>query len=118
MTDSNETIMYESGYNAGYVKGINESLDCKTNKLNINTGDILVYSYDKTKNTCEEVGNVYNLLSEQYPDYHIIAIPDTTSLKSCNMEELENIFSHIFKSCIFKRLENIKFDDGGENSNV
>ena len=62
-----------------------------TNDVN----EVLVYYYDKEKNTCEDVNNVVGYLSNQYPDCEIIAIPNSSSLKSCTVAELEQYIEYI-----------------------
>lgn len=42
-----------------------------------------------------QVINILDLLKEQFPSNEVIALPDTTSLKSCSKDVLENIISII-----------------------
>lgn len=62
-----------------------------TNDVN----EVLVYYYDKEKNTYEDVNQVVGYLSNQYADCKIIAIPNSSSLKSCTIAELEQCMEHI-----------------------
>ncbi len=95
MIDSNETVMYESGRDAGYLERYEDGLSTKVEKLNPHPTEALTLFYDIENMTCEQVFDNVEYLKNKFPNNKVVAIPDKTSLESCSKDVLENIISMI-----------------------
>lgn len=94
--NNNEKAIYNSGYDTGYTKGVNDGLACSIDGMHLKLDDFLIYNYDKNKETLANVNNAVGRI-HQYSGRVVFAVPDSASLKSCNIAELENIVAYISK---------------------
>lgn len=95
MIDSNETIIYENGYDAGYAKDVDDTLNHIIDKLQLNNGDIILCRYDMYKDDVATVEHAVKYLSKICPEYQVVAIPNSLSLQNCTIIELERCIKYI-----------------------
>lgn len=62
-----------------------------------NPTDIVVWTFNRYSMTCQERANIFQSIKEVFPNNKIIAIPDESSIKTCNQAELEQIADNIQK---------------------
>lgn len=95
MIDSNETIMYENGKDAGYVDGFEQGLLSNVKKLDPHPTEAITLFYDREDMDELDVSDAVYLLQEKFPNNKVIALPNKESLESCSKDVLENIISMI-----------------------
>ena len=95
MIDSNETIMYENGRDAGYVDGFEQGLLINVKKLDPHPTEAITLFYDREDMDELDVSDAVYLLQEKFPNNKVIALPNKESLESCSKDVLENIISMI-----------------------
>lgn len=95
MIDSNETLAYESGRDAGYAEGYEDGINLNINKIDLHPIEAVVLKFNFNDYPLDFIEFVFNLVTEKLPNNSVIAIPDKTSLESCSKEVLENIISMI-----------------------
>ena len=78
-----------------YEKGFQDGVKCNFYKLKLHPKEAIVYLFDKDKETLDELNNMMKCLSKLFPNYHIVAIPSTSTLKSYSKDVLENFISLI-----------------------
>ena len=97
MIDSNETLAYESGRDAGYAEGYEDGVNLNINKIDLHPTEVVVLTFNFNDYPLDFIESVFNLVTEKLPNSSVIAIPDKTSLESCSKDVLENIISMISK---------------------
>ena len=95
MVDSNETLMYESGRNAGYVEGYEAGIMTKVEKLEPHPTEAIVFGFDFDKINFDDAYDLFNDIKSKFPNNTVVAIPHYLSLSSCSKDVLENIISTI-----------------------
>ena len=95
MVDSNETLAYESGRDAGYVEGYEAGIMTKVEKLEPHPTEAIVFGFDFDKINLNDTYDLFNDIKSKFPDNTVVAIPDYISLQSCSKDVLENIISMI-----------------------
>ena len=95
MVDSNETVMYENGRDAGYAEGFEYGLLSNVKKLNPYSTEAITLFYDREDMDELDVSDTVYLLQREFPNNKVIALPNKESLESCSKDVLENIISMI-----------------------
>lgn len=99
MIDSNETLAYENGRDAGYLEGYAEGyengLNSKIKIIDLHPTEAVVLSFNFNDYNLYDMRDIFESVKNQLPNNTIIAIPDKISLKSCSKDVLENIISMI-----------------------
>lgn len=95
MIDSNETLAYESGRDAGYADGYEDGINLNINKIDLHPTEAVVLKFNFNDYPLDFIKSVLNLVTEQLPNNSVVVIPDKTSLESCSKDVLENIISMI-----------------------
>ena len=95
MIDSNETLAYENGRDAGYAEGYENGLMTKVEKLEPHPTDAIVIEFNFNDIKLDNMPDLFNTIQSQFPDNTVLAIPDHISLKSCSKDVLENYISTI-----------------------
>ena len=95
MVDSNETIIYENGYDTGYAKGVDDTLNRIIDKLQLNKGDIILCRYDMYKDDVTTVEHAVKYLSKICPEYQVVGIPNSLLLENCTIAELKHFIKYI-----------------------
>ena len=92
MIDSNETIMYENGRDAGFADGYAYGLEANVKKLNPKPNEVVILEFDPDKVCLEDVSNAIDrIMSPKFPANTIAAVPCGMSLYSCDKEFLQGI---------------------------
>ena len=95
MIDSNETVMYETGRDSGYLEGYEDGLEIKLGTIEPHPTEVITLFFDMENLSLDKVSNIIETLLDKFPDNKVIALPDNTSLESCSKDVLENIISMI-----------------------
>ena len=95
MIDSNETLAYENGRDAGYAEGYEDGVNLNINKIDLHPTEAVVLKFNFDDYPLDLIESVFNLVAEKLPNSSVVAIPDKTSLESCSKDVLENIISMI-----------------------
>ena len=83
--------MYNNGRNSGYIEGYEDGINTKIEKLTPKQSEIITLFFNMDKTTLNQVSIIFDSIKGRFPNNYVIALPDTTSLKSCSKELLENI---------------------------
>lgn len=95
MIDSNETLAYESGRDAGYAEGYEDGLMTKVEKLEPHPTEAIVIEFNFNDIKLDNIAYWFNKIQSKFPDNTVAAIPDHISLQSCSKDVLENYISAI-----------------------
>lgn len=95
MIDSNETLAYENGRDAGYAEGYEDGVNLNINKIDLHPTEAVVLKFNFDDYPLDLIESVFNLVAEKLPNSSVVAVPDKTSLESCSKDVLENIISMI-----------------------
>lgn len=101
ITDGNKaSIIYNNGRNTGYSEGYIDGLKSKIERLDPNPAEIMTFFFNKDKMTLDQVKIIFDSIKGEFPDNCVIALPDTTSLKCCSkdfLNDMKNIISKIIE---------------------
>ena len=93
MIDSNETIMYENGRDAGYAEGFEDGLNVKLETIDHHEAIVLYFNFETTD--MDEMCRLHKHIENKFPDNTVVLVPDRISLESWSKDELENYISMI-----------------------
>lgn len=88
MIDSNATLMYESGRDAGYLEGYEDGLSSKIKTINPCQAEVVVLSINFDKIAFDNAKNIFDIVKDKFPNNSILVAPDTVSLESWNKDYL------------------------------
>lgn len=95
MIDSNETLAYESGRNAGYAEGYEDGLMIKVEKLEPHPTEAIVVSFSFDNIDLDDMQELFRYIESKFPNNAVVAIPDYIGLQSCGKDVLKNVISMI-----------------------
>lgn len=90
MIDSNETLMYESGRDAGYLEGYEDGLSSKIKTINPGQTEVIVLSINFDKIALNDVQDIFDIVQSKFPNNSILVAPDAVSLESWDKDYLLN----------------------------
>ena len=67
----------------------------KIEKINPKPNEVIVWNFPWGQVPISELARMISHLQSFFPNNKVIGIPDTSTLKSCGKDELENIISMI-----------------------
>lgn len=92
ITESNKaSIAYNNGRNSGYIEGYEDGINTKIEKLTPKPSEIITLFFNMDKMSLDQVSIIFDSIKGKFPNNYVIALPETTSLKSCDKDFLENI---------------------------
>lgn len=103
ITESNKvSIAYNNGRNSGYIEGYEDGINTKIEKLTPKPSEIITFFFNMDKMPLDQVNIIFDSIRGKFHNNYVIALPETTSLKSCDKDSLENI-----KNIISEIIENL-----------
>lgn len=90
MIDSNETLMYESGRDAGYLKGYEDGLSSKIKTINPGQAEVIVLSINFDKIALDNAEDIFDVVQSKFPNNSVLVAPDAVSLESWDKDHLLN----------------------------
>jgi hypothetical protein len=95
MIDSNETLMYENGRDAGYLEGYADGLKFKIKTIDPNPNEAIVLNFNFEQTDIYEMQDIHEKVYKKFPNNIIIGMPDRISLELWSKDELANYVSMI-----------------------
>lgn len=99
MIDSNETLVYEygrdAGYNEGYEQGCKDSIKIKIKTIKPLPDEALVLSVDFDEIDLETAQRIHNWVQDKFPNNTVVTIPNKESLESWDKETLVNFINMV-----------------------
>lgn len=82
-------------YLEGYVDGYKNGLNSKIKTIDLHSTEAIVLSFNSDDYSTCTIQDIFESVTNEFPNNTIIAIPDKISLESCSKDVLENIISMI-----------------------
>lgn len=90
MIDSNETLMYESGRDTGYLEGYEDGLNSKIKTINPSQAEVIILSINFDKIPLNNVEDIFDVVQSKFPNNSVLVAPDIVSLESWDKDYLLN----------------------------
>lgn len=90
MIDSNETLMYENGRDAGYLEGYEDGLSSKIKTISPGQTEVIVLSINFDKIALGNAEEIFDIVQSKFPNNSILVAPDVVSLESWDKDYLLN----------------------------